>query len=92
MVEALEEGGVDIAALRVDGKPTENGFLMQFQADISGKTIVKNAVEEASAFGSALMAGLATGFWQQADIPGADPPRGETSPANGTRRTRAAQA
>ena len=69
VVEALEEGGVDIAALRVDGKPTENGFLMQFQADISGKTIVKNAVEEASAFGSALMAGLATGFWQQADIP-----------------------
>ena len=63
------DSGLKPSSLRVDGGASANNFLMQFQADISGKTIVKNAVEEASAFGSALMAGLATGFWQQADIP-----------------------
>jgi glycerol kinase len=71
VLEALEQGdAVDVSDIKVDGKPTENSFLMKFQAGISGKTIVKNCVVEASAYGSALLAGLATGFWKREDIQG----------------------
>ena len=69
VVDCIEEySGIHIAALRVDGKPSENKFLMHFQADILGKSIIKNSIKEASAYGSALMAGLATGVWQESDI------------------------
>lgn len=69
VVSELEsDTGINIGILRVDGKPTENNLLMKFQADITGKTLVKNGVEEASAYGSALMAGLAVGFWTLDEI------------------------
>ena len=37
---------------------------MQFQADILGKIVVKPVIKEATAFGVAALAGLATGFWE----------------------------
>jgi glycerol kinase len=49
--------------LRVDGGPTRNDFLMQFQSDILERTVVRSGIEEISALGSVLMAGLAAGFW-----------------------------
>ncbi len=57
------KGGIPLTELRVDGGPTRNDFLMQFQADILERTIVRTSIEEISALGSAYMAGLATGFW-----------------------------
>lgn len=69
VVAVLEQNsGIFIESLKVDGKPTENYFLMKFQAGITGKKIIKNRVEEASAYGSALMAGLASGYWSREDI------------------------
>lgn len=69
VVAELDKGtGLSFDSLRVDGKATENRFLMQFQADITGKKIIKNSVEEASAYGAALMAGLATGLWKKEEI------------------------
>ena len=68
VISELEENGVDIDEMRVDGKPTENKFLMKFQAGITGKKITKNGVEEASAYGAVLMAGLATGYWGTEEI------------------------
>jgi glycerol kinase len=58
-----KEGGVELILLRVDGGPTRNRFLMQFQSDMLNREIDCSDVEEASALGAALMAGLATGFW-----------------------------
>ncbi len=54
--------GMRITELRVDGGPTKNPYLMQFQSDISDVTVAVSAVEELSAIGSAYMAGIAAGL------------------------------
>lgn len=61
------KGGISLVELRVDGGPTRNNFLMQFQADMVRKNIVRTSIPEISALGSAFMAGLATGFWSNTD-------------------------
>jgi glycerol kinase len=58
------KGGINLLEIRVDGGPTRNNFLMQFQADMVRKNIVRTNIAEISALGSAFMAGLATGFWK----------------------------
>lgn len=50
--------------LRVDGGPTKNKLLMQFQADMLDACINRSDVEEASAMGAMLMNGLARGVWK----------------------------
>lgn len=57
------KGEVRLDELRVDGGPTRNNFLMQFQADLLQRKVTRSGIEEASALGSAFMAGLACGFW-----------------------------
>ncbi len=52
-----------VRELRVDGGATENDFLMQFQADILGKRVVRPVVKETTAMGAAFLAGIAVGFW-----------------------------
>jgi glycerol kinase len=59
----VENAGIPFRELRVDGGPTRNNFLMQFQSDMLRKTVVRSNIEEISALGSAFMAGLACGFW-----------------------------
>lgn len=59
-----EEVGVEPNEIRVDGGPTRNRFLMQFQSDILNKKIVVNEIEEICAIGSAYMAGLSIGLWK----------------------------
>jgi len=58
-----EDSGVALAPLRVDGGASANNFLMQFQADILGVSVIRPAVIETTALGAAYLAGLATGFW-----------------------------
>jgi glycerol kinase len=59
-----KDSGVNLIELRVDGGPTRNAFLMQFQADILNSSINRCDITEVSALGSAYMAGLATGVWK----------------------------
>lgn len=59
-----DESGLAIQELRVDGGPTKDDFLMQFQADMLDVAVVRNKIEELSALGSAYMAGLAVGVWR----------------------------
>lgn len=59
-----EESKINLKELRVDGGPTRNSFLMQFQADILKRNVVRNEIEELSAIGTAYMAGLAMGIWK----------------------------
>jgi glycerol kinase len=64
LVEAMEaDSGHRLAELRVDGGATANNFLMQFQADILGRPIVRPADIETTALGAAYLAGLAVGYW-----------------------------
>jgi glycerol kinase len=60
----IAQAGIELKELRVDGGPTRNDFLMQFQTDILQKAVVRSGIEEISALGSAFLAGLATGFWK----------------------------
>ena len=54
-----KHSGAQLHELRVDGGPTKNKFLMQFQADMLGTTISPSDVEEASALGAVIMNGFA---------------------------------
>lgn len=59
--------GITLKELRVDGGPTKNKLLMQFQADMLNACINRSDVEEASAMGAMLMNGLARGIWKDLD-------------------------
>jgi glycerol kinase len=61
IVTTMEDRNIAISELRVDGGVTRNEFLMQFQADILGKKIVKPESSECTALGTIYMAGLALG-------------------------------
>lgn len=49
--------------LMVDGGPTANRFLMQFQANISGIPVEVPRTSEVTARGTAFLAGLGVDFW-----------------------------
>ena len=64
-VHAMElDVGQPITALKVDGGASRDQFLMQFQADILNKTVLRPAIRETTALGAAYLAGLATGVWK----------------------------
>lgn len=66
IVYAMEEdAGLKIPELRVDGGPTRNSYLMQFQSDILGIKVAVPDDEELSGIGAAYMAGLKTGVFDQ---------------------------
>ncbi|MDO4186936.1 MAG: glycerol kinase GlpK [Bacteroidales bacterium] len=62
-----QQAGITLKELRVDGGPTKNKTLMQFQADLLRVNIVRSEVEDASAFGAFLMNGFARGKWKTFD-------------------------
>lgn len=65
---AMEEAGhIPFPALNVDGGATRNRTLMQFQADILGRTVLLPANEELSALGASKLAGLSLGWWNSLD-------------------------
>ncbi len=64
VLRAMEEDtGIELRTLRVDGGASANDFLMQFQADIVGRSILRPVVRETTALGAAYLAGLSTGLW-----------------------------
>jgi glycerol kinase len=64
VLEAMEaDSGITLAALKADGGAVVNDFLMQLQADILGTPVIRPQVSETTALGSAYMAGLAAGLW-----------------------------
>lgn len=63
----VSDSGVDLTEMRVDGGMTANSLLMQFQADILGREVVRPAITETTALGAAYAAGLAVGFWESVD-------------------------
>ena len=68
VVEAMEkDSGISLAVLRADGGMTEDEMLMQFQADILDKPVVRPTIRETTALGAAYAAGLAVGFFKDLD-------------------------
>jgi glycerol kinase len=60
----VQDSGVRLEVLKVDGGATVNNLLMQLQADILGVPAVRPVVAETTALGAAYAAGLAVGFWK----------------------------
>lgn len=58
------ESRLDLSELKVDGGATQNGYLMQFQADLLGLKIKKSPIVESTAWGAAKLAGIGSGFWK----------------------------
>ena len=59
LMSLIQESGLKLLELRVDGGPVKNNFLMQFQADMLQARINRSPIEEASALGAILMNGFA---------------------------------
>ena len=68
LLEAMRGvSGTELKLLAVDGGPTKNVGLMQLQADLGRVTVEVSAVSNASIFGIACLAGLASGLWADFD-------------------------
>jgi len=66
VLEAMEkDSGIKLDALRADGGMVTNDLLMQFQADILDKPVVRPVTKDATtALGAAYAAGLASGYFK----------------------------
>ncbi|MFQ3318761.1 MAG: glycerol kinase [Natronomonas sp.] len=68
VVDAMvEDSGLDLNGLRVDGGAVKNNYLCQLQADVLNSDIVRPEVDETTALGAAYAAGLAVGYWESVD-------------------------
>jgi glycerol kinase len=68
VVEAMiEDSQTSVDVLRVDGGMVVNELLMQFQADVLARPVVRPKVAETTALGAAYAAGLAVGFFENTD-------------------------
>jgi glycerol kinase len=68
VVEAMvEDSQTSVDVLRVDGGMVVNELLMQFQADLLARPVVRPKVAETTALGAAYAAGLAVGFFENTD-------------------------
>ena len=61
-----QETKIQITELAVDGGAVENNFLMQFQADILNKIVLRPKIIETTSLGAAYLAGLKAGVWVDA--------------------------
>jgi glycerol kinase len=62
-----QETGIMADKLAVDGGAVDNTFLMQFQADILNKPVVRPSIIESTSLGVAYMAGLKAGVWKSSE-------------------------
>jgi glycerol kinase len=68
VVEAMEKDAqIKLKGVRVDGGMVGNELLMQFQADILNRDVVRPVVQETTALGAAFAAGVAVGFYSGTD-------------------------
>ena len=76
------EAGSPLQVLLVDGGPTRNQALMQFQADILGVPVLRSLASDVSALGAAYLAGLTVGLWaSEAEIAALARPQMRYEPA-----------
>jgi glycerol kinase len=69
VLAAMEaDAGLELSELRVDGGASVNELLMQFQADILGKPVLRPQVTETTALGAAYLAAIGVGALDRARI------------------------
>ncbi|MBL7979942.1 MAG: glycerol kinase GlpK [Bacteroidetes Order II. Incertae sedis bacterium] len=68
LLEAMQaDAGFALEELRVDGGATANNLLLQIQADLLQKPVIRPIVTETTALGAAFLAGLTVRFWRNTD-------------------------
>ena len=68
VIDAMQKDSkLKIKSLKVDGGAVANNFLCQFQAGLLGIDVVRPKVIEITSLGAAYLAGLAIGYWKDAD-------------------------
>ncbi|CAM4374775.1 glycerol kinase GlpK [Paenibacillus tarimensis] len=67
LMAMIEDSGLELQTLRVDGGAVRNDFLMQFQSDLLGVPVERPVINETTALGAAYLAGLAVGFWSSTE-------------------------
>ena len=63
-----QEVGEELQEICVDGGPTKNMYLMQFQSDISNLNILVPSEEELSGMGAAYVSGIAIGLYKMENL------------------------
>ncbi len=64
ILEAMtKDSGIALSKLKVDGGAAANNLLMQFQADVLAREVVRPEFLETTALGAAFLAGLGVGIW-----------------------------
>jgi len=63
-IEVMKELGTPIHEMRVTGGATRNPHFNQIQADIYGLPVLRGQVEESTALGCAILAGVGTGLFK----------------------------
>lgn len=58
-----QDTGISLDTMKVDGGAVVNNFLMQFQADIMNVKVERPVLQESTAMGAAMLAGLAVDYW-----------------------------
>ena len=75
LIDAMQrDSGLDLVSLKVDGGAAANDWLMQFQADMIQRPVVRRTFGEATAMGAAFLAGLGVGLWSMGDLRALDLP------------------
>lgn len=68
LVDCIEaDSGIRLEEMRVDGGVANSDPMLQFQADLLQRPVVRPQVTETTALGAAYLAGLAVGFWTTRD-------------------------
>jgi len=76
----INDSGIRMEMLRVDGGASNNDFLMQFQANILGTNVMRPLITETTALGAAMFAGRAVGLWDDKALQGIWKPKKEFKP------------
>ncbi|MEG0895152.1 MAG: glycerol kinase GlpK, partial [Oscillospiraceae bacterium] len=63
----IADTNISIDCVKVDGGASVSDIIMQFQADIINKNLIRPKIRETTALGVAYLAGLATGFYENID-------------------------
>lgn len=60
----VKDTGRQLVSLKVDGGASANNFLMQFQADVLNRPVLRPRCIETTSLGAAYLAGLSAGYWE----------------------------
>ena len=63
----MEKDTGRLGSVKADGGASANNFLMQFQADVSGREVVRPRNVESTALGACFLAGLGCGIFESMD-------------------------